>query len=67
MDKKPYVLQSQPLNEPSEAASGVVCDDDATAELSQNVNQIDFQTMKAANDTTKVDLKFLFSFAIHKN
>lgn len=49
MDKKPYVSQSQPINEPS----GSGCDDGAV-ELPQNMNQIDFQTMKAANDTTKV-------------
>lgn len=53
MDKKAYVSQSQQLNETSGAASGVIFDDDV-AEFPQNVNQIDFQTMKAANDTTKV-------------
>lgn len=53
MDKKSYVSQSQSLIESS--GSGVICDeDDAATELPQNVNQIDFQTMKAANDTTKV-------------
>lgn len=66
MDKKPYVSQSQQLNETSEAASGVICDDDDAAELPQNVNQIDFRTMKAANDTTKVRTlfcdRFFFSF-----
>lgn len=47
MDRKlPYVSQSQPLNEASGGASDIACDD----ELPQN----NFQTMKAANDTTKV-------------
>lgn len=52
MDKKSYVSQSQPLNESSGVASSVGCDD--AAEMPQNVNRIDFQTMKAANDTPKV-------------
>ncbi|XP_031635487.1 uncharacterized protein CG10915 [Contarinia nasturtii] len=56
MDKKPYVLQSQPIGELFGVASGIDCDDDA-AELSQNINQIDFQTMKAVNDTTKKNSK----------
>lgn len=60
MDKKSYVSQPQSLNESS--GSGVICDED-DAELPQNVNQIDFQTMKAANDTTKV-CEIIFSFAI---
>lgn len=57
MDKKSYVSQSQLLNEPSETSSGVTCDDGA-AELPQNINQMDFQTMKAANDTAKVCFEF---------
>lgn len=60
MDKKSYVSQSQLLNEPSETSSGVTCDDSA-AELPQNINQMDFQTMKAANDTAKV----CFAFQLH--
>lgn len=52
MDKKSYVSHSLPLSESSGATSGV-CDDGAN-ELPQNINQIDFQTMKAANDTNKV-------------
>lgn len=55
MDKNSYVSQSQPLNEASGGgASTIACDD----ELPHNISQINFQTMKAANDTTKVCMLF---------
>lgn len=53
MDKKPYVSQSQLSNESNDAACGIT-HDDGTDELPSNINQLEFQTMKAASDATKV-------------
>lgn len=58
MDKKPYASQSQLLNEPNEGGGSIMCDDGAD-ELPPNINQMAFQTMKAANDTAKVSVHFI--------
>lgn len=57
MDKKPYVSQSQLLNESNEIACGITHDDGAD-DLPSNINQMEFQTMKAASDTAKVCVRF---------
>lgn len=63
MDKKPYISQSQPIGELR--TSGIDCDDCA-AELPQNINQIEFHTVKAANDTTKVrNISLIISIVLY--
>lgn len=55
MDKRPYVSQSQLLNEQSnEIACGIAHDDGTIVATEFSSNQMDFQTIKAANDTAKV-------------
>lgn len=55
MDKRPYVSQSQLLNEQSnEIACGITHDDGSIGATELSSNQMDFQTMKSANDTAKV-------------
>lgn len=62
MDKRPYVSQSQLLNEQSnEIACGIAHDDGTITATEFSSNQIDFQTMKAANDTAKKSPKMQLS------
>lgn len=56
MDKRPYVSQSQLLNEQSNEITCVGAHDDGSIAATELSSQMDFQTMKAANDTAKVSV-----------
>lgn len=56
MDKRPYVAQSQLLNEQSNEITCGETHDDGSIAATVLSSQMDFQTMKAANDTAKVSV-----------
>lgn len=56
MDKRPYASQSQLLNEQSNEITCGVTHDDGSIAATDISSQMDFQTMKAANDTAKVSV-----------